>query len=134
MPSSSCHIRWQWYIYGVSGSVYDGSRIANWTVSSAASSTVSFQPNCGSGLLGPRRNDLKRHPMDVKVVWLIVCVAYRPQLRCAGSNNGVDARHLHLLTVDLPAGKLDRAAGRQMIKRQRRTGLQLLWNPATRSE
>jgi hypothetical protein len=72
--------------------------------------------------------------VDVKVVRLIVCVAYRPQLRGAGSNNGVDARHLHLLTVDFPAVKLNRAAGRQLIKRQRGTGLQSFWNTAAGSE
>ena len=45
IPTSSCHIRWQWYIYGVNGSAYGGNLIANWTVSPAASSTVSFQTN-----------------------------------------------------------------------------------------
>ena len=41
--------------------------------------------------------------MDMEVVRLIVGVTYGPQLGCAGSDNGVDSRHLHLMTIDLAA-------------------------------
>ena len=44
-----------------------------------------------------QRDDLKRHPMDMEVVRLVVGVLYGPQLGCASSDYGVDSRHLHLI-------------------------------------
>jgi hypothetical protein len=39
----------------------------------------------------------------MEVMRLIVDVQHRPQLGRTGPNHGVDARHLHLLTIDFPA-------------------------------
>jgi hypothetical protein len=49
--------------------------------------------------------------MDMEVVRLVVGAAYGPQLGRASSDYGVDSRHLHLMTVDLVAIELERAAG-----------------------
>src|SRR5215217_7782871 len=79
-------------------------------------------------------NGLEGHPVYMEVVRLIMRVAYRPQLCGAGSNNSVDARHLHLVTVDFTAVELDCAPGCHMIKRDRGTGFQPFRNPATLRE
>src|SRR4030095_5369658 len=62
----------------------------------------------------------------MEVVRLIVGVVYGPQLSGTGSDHGVDARHVHLLTVDLSAVELERSPGSYLIKPQCRTGLEAL--------
>jgi hypothetical protein len=54
--------------------------------------------------------------MDMEVVRLVVGVLYGPQLGAAGPDNGIDARHLHLLPIDLAAVELERSARGHVIE------------------